>query len=76
MGRWKTFIDSNNSIDIFTTMVSQMGRVFEIVIEANVLYKNLQKNNKKFLNKTSQKEETKKAKANTEAIKNNKLMNL
>lgn len=43
-----TFIESNDSIDIFTTMVSQMRRVFGIGIEAEVFYKNFRKKNKEF----------------------------
>lgn len=48
MNRWKSFIKSNDSTNLFTTTVSQT-RAFRITIEVKVLYKK----NKEFLNRTS-----------------------
>lgn len=63
-------MESSDSTNMFTPMVSQTWRAFEISIEAEVFFKNLQKKNKEFLNKTSQVEEAaKKAKANADAAK-------
>lgn len=51
-------------MDIFTTMVSQTEKVFDIAIKAKALFKNLQSKNKEFASKVSQANEaTKKAKA-------------
>lgn len=53
MDRWMTFVKSSDSTDLFATMLSQTRRVFKIAIEAEVLFKNFQKKNKEFFNKTS-----------------------
>lgn len=66
-------METSNLVSIFTTMVSQTGKAFGIVIKAEALFKNLQNKNKEFPNKVSQaKEVAKKAKADVEVLKKQK----
>ncbi|CAI9753697.1 unnamed protein product [Fraxinus pennsylvanica] len=66
----QSFMETNNVVDLFATMVSQTRRAFGIAIKAEALFKNLQSKNREFVNRTSQaKKAVSKSKAKAEAIK-------